>query len=296
MLSVFIRLADQFRQFVGTYRHPCMGALVDMVQRAIGVDLRFRETQFLVEPRQAYGFQVDQCADRQDIGHPWVRTELDRQVASSRVPAQDHLMPRNTQVINVGLEMLEQAANLADDLCHRGLRRERIFGQDDVEPRSQGTGGDEGEIFLAAILPIPAMDEDERRGVGFATGQPVITLPGTGAVRQIEPTGHRGIETGATRLQGCVDTGEIRHCLGVVIRRVELGLIHVAIENGHGHLRWKECLKGLGQRPAVRADVSVIRQVSGERLRCPRLLSVRGVPRVVGDCRQGGVRNAARMR
>ena len=68
-------------------------------------------------------------------------------------------------------EPVERAADFADDLRQRRIRRERVAGQRHRPAMSENAFGEAGEILARVALPVAAVDEHEARRRGRACRQ-----------------------------------------------------------------------------------------------------------------------------
>ena len=114
------------------------------------------------------------------------------------MPAQTHGPSAEAGSAGVRCKMIEQTADLVDDLRHRGNGRERVFHQHDIEAASERPARDEREVFLRAVA---AVDADKGRRVGPAARQPVEPLTRLHAVVDVALTGHRAIKRVAVSLK-----------------------------------------------------------------------------------------------
>ncbi|MOA47552.1 hypothetical protein D3C78_1701970 [compost metagenome] len=97
------------------------------------------------------------------------------QVAASGMATEDHRCPAAQQLLG-DHQVIEQAADLGGDTREVRLRCQGVLHQGDVEARRDRALGDEGEVFLGAVLPIAAMDEDESGRTGYGLCEPVQSV------------------------------------------------------------------------------------------------------------------------
>ncbi len=220
-------------------------ALADMEQRAVIGDLVLAQPQFVVEPRQADRFEIDERADRKRARHARMAAMHGAQMPARRVPAQAQRPPRAAEPVAIGAQPSEQAGDLADDLRHRRLGRERVFGEHDVESRGERAVGHEREILLRAVLPVTAVNEDEARRTGAAAGKPVETLARPLAVSHLAPAANARVQLRAAPAKIGQHRRKIRYGPRVVVRAVERRAIHAAIQSFHRHCP----VSGIGKTP-----------------------------------------------
>src|SRR5262245_30020293 len=79
----------------------------------------------------------------------------------ARGPAGDDNRPLDAVLVDLGLEPVERAFQLAGDLCQGPLRGQRVAAQSRRPTASQRTLGEAGKDLLAAALPIAAVNVNE---------------------------------------------------------------------------------------------------------------------------------------
>ena len=62
-------------------------------------------------------------------------------------------------------KVIDAGVDLRDDLVERGVRRQRVADQRDIDAMRHRTLGEEREDFLGPVLPIATMDEQQRRRI-----------------------------------------------------------------------------------------------------------------------------------
>ncbi|CFL10983.1 Uncharacterised protein [Burkholderia pseudomallei] len=246
-VRVVVRVAHELRQLVRTDRDDRRRALADMEQRAVIGDLALAQPQFVVEPRQADRFEIDERADRKRARHARMAAMHGAQMPARGVPAQAQRPPRAAEPVAIGAQPIEQAGDLADDLRHRRLGRERVFGEHDVESRGERAVGHEREILLRAVLPVTAVNEDEARRTGAAAGKPVETLARPLAVSHLAPAANARVQLRAAPAKIGQHRRKIRYGPRVVVRAVERRAIHAAIQSFHRHCP----VSGIGKTPRL---------------------------------------------
>src|SRR3954463_4498812 len=83
---------------------------------------------------------------------------------------------------------IQRAMNFGDDRIERRLRGQRVANQRDIDAMRHRSRGKQRKNLLGAILPITAVDEQQRRGV-FARLEQIDPIALARTISEIEMAG-----------------------------------------------------------------------------------------------------------
>src|SRR5581483_1490232 len=175
-----------------------------------------------VQIGRADRLEIVDARDRHARLHVRMRQRHRRQMSAGRPARRDEALAVAAECGQFARKKIDAGMDLGDDLIQRGIGRERIADQRDIDAVAERALGKHREVFLGAVLPIAAVDEQQgRRIVMHLEKVDAVALART--VTKIEMIGMALAQFRRLPLPARHDLAAAGHRLAIVETAVEIG-------------------------------------------------------------------------
>ena len=201
-----------------------------MQQRAVAPRLCRVEAELVVEIVEADRLEIVDAADGDAAADGALAHDQRGQMRAGRPARGEEPLGIGAPVFEMGAEPGCGGARLGGDRIHARRRRQRVARDGDVDALGQRRLGDEGEAVLRVVLPIAAMEEQQRRRAVMAGREEIEPRPGPRRIGNLARARDARAQRRAAALPVGDDGGAAGHRGRVVVGGVERRTVHAAIE------------------------------------------------------------------